>query len=315
MRSWFVAILIVTLVTLGGCAPAESPEDVVGTTTAVTGASALGTIEVSNYPLAYVVERLAGPLVELSFRAAEAPDPAYWRPSVEEIIAMQEADLVIVNGAGYEGWLKDVSLPTSRLLDTTAAVHDRLIRIEASTTHSHGLEGEHEHAGSAFTTWLDPTLLIEQARAASQGLERRWPDHAEYFADRLQDLVAELEILDAELQAATAAAAEHPVIFSHPVYQYLQQRYGLSGHSVHWEPDEAPAEGQWEELEHLMANHRAESMVWEAEPLAETSERLAEVGLGSVVVDPCSTPPSDGDLLTVMRRNTEVLRMLFASAP
>lgn len=315
MRFRFVPTLIVVLLTLWGCAPAESPGDGAASTSPAIQTSAVGTVEVSNYPLAYVVERLAGPLVELNFRAAEAPDPAYWRPSVDDIISMQEADLVIVNGAGYEGWLKDVSLPASRLLDTTAAVHDRLIHIAASTTHSHGLEGEHEHAGSAFTTWLDPTLLIEQAKAIGHGLERRWPDHAGYFADRLQDLIADLETLDGELLAATTTAADHPVIFSHPVYQYLQRRYGLAGNSVHWEPDEAPDESQWKELKHLVAHHRAEFMVWEADPLIETSQRLAGIGLRSVVIDPCSTPPDDGDLLTVMRRNAEVLRALFAASP
>ena len=102
------------------------------------------------------------------------------------------------------------------------------------------------------------------------------------------------------------------MIFSHPVYQYLQQRYGLVGNSVHWEPDEAPDASQWNELEHLIAESRAEWMVWEAEPLAETSERLLELGLRWVVFDPCSTPPEEGDLLTVMRRNAEALQEVFA---
>lgn len=303
--------LVMILVILGACSPADDPTNQIEETSSVTEASTIGTIEVSNYPLAYVVERLAGSLVELRFRAADERDPATWRPTAEEVIAMQEADLVIVNGAGYESWLKDVSLPTSRLLDTTAAVHDRLIQITTSTTHSHGLEGAHEHTDAAVTTWLDPTLLIEQAKATGRGLEQRWPDHAGIFADRLQNLIADLETLDGDLQTATAAAAGHPLVFSHPVYQYLQRRYDLTGFSVRWEPDEVPDEKQWNELGHLMAHHRVESMVWEAEPLIETSQRLAGIGLRSVVIDPCSTPPDDGDFLTVMRRNAEVLGALF----
>jgi len=104
--------------------------------------------------------------------SAPAGGPAYWRPTVEQIIAMQEADLIVVNGAGYEGWLKGVSLPASRLVDSTAEARDRLIAIDSTVTHSHGTEGEHEHTGTAFTTWLDPSLLIEQARAAEQAFER-----------------------------------------------------------------------------------------------------------------------------------------------
>jgi hypothetical protein len=197
--------------------------------------------------------------------------------------------------AGYERWLRDVSLPTSRLVDTTAAVRDRLIAVASTVTHSHGSEGEHEHTSTAFTTWLDPTLLIEQARATGHAFEREWPEHAAMFADRLAALVADLEALDAELTAATAAAADHPVLFSHPVYQYLEQRYGLVGDSLHWEPDKAPDDRQWAKLEHLLDHRRAEWMIWEAEPLAETSERLGDAGVrcaeGCLAVVCCQATP------------------------
>jgi len=114
---------------------------------------------------------------------------------------MQEADLVVVNGAGYEGWLEDVSLPTSRLVDSTAQARDRLIAIVSTETHSHGLEGEHEHTGTAFTTWLDPTVLIAQARAVGEAFEREWPEHAALFADRLAALVADHEHLRSDMAA------------------------------------------------------------------------------------------------------------------
>lgn len=58
----------------------------------------------TNYPLHSVVQRRASPQLEVRFRAADAPDPAYWRPTAEDVIAMQGVDLVIVNGASYGGW-------------------------------------------------------------------------------------------------------------------------------------------------------------------------------------------------------------------
>ena len=308
-----LSIMAMTLLALGGCGPSGSPGETTGTGSAAASTSAIGTVEVTNYPLAYVVERLAGPLLEVRFRAAEAPDPAYWRPTAEQVIVMQEADLVVVNGAGYEGWLEDVSLPTSRLVDSTAQARDRLIAIVSTETHSHGLEGEHEHTGTAFTTWLDPTVLIAQARTVGEAFEREWPEHAALFADRLAALVADLEALDAELAVATASAADRPVIFSHPVYQYLERRYGLVGDSLHWEPDAAPDESRWAELERLLNHRRAAWMIWEAEPLAETAERLLGAGVRVVVVDPCSTPPVEGDFLDTIRHNAEALRAVYVA--
>lgn len=293
-------VLAATLVAVSiGCAPEPSapvdPES--------GESSSLGVVEVTNEPMAWVVGRLAAPLVEVRFRAAGAPDPAYWKPTTEDVLAMQEADLIVLNGASYEGWLKDVSLPTSRLVDTTAAVRDRLIEVAGTVTHSHGTEGEHTHTGTAFTTWLDPTLLIEQARAVEAALTVRWPEHDGLFADRLAALEADLVALDAELATAAASLDDRPLVFSHPVFQYLQRRYGLAGASVHWEPDVVPDAAQWQELEHLLDRAPAGLMIWEAEPLHETREGLAERCLEVVVVSPCSTPSPAGDFLDVMRQN------------
>jgi zinc transport system substrate-binding protein len=249
--------------------------------------------------------------VEVRFRAADAPDPAYWRPTTEDVLAMQEADLVVLNGASYEGWLEDVSLPTSRLVDTTAAVRERLISVAETVTHSHGPEGEHEHTGSAFTTWLDPTLLVDQARAAEAALAARWPQHADRFAEGLAGLADELEALDADLEAATASARDRSLLFSHPVYQYLCRRYGLAGPSVHFEPDTMPNSSQWSELDHLLAHNSAQWMIWEAEPEPAIRQALAERGLGIIVVSPCSMPPPSGSFLDVMHLNADRLRTAF----
>ena len=303
--------LVMVVVAAGlGCAPQpsapEAPEP--------AAPSRIGTVEVTNEPMAWVVERLAGPLVEVRFRAADAPDPAYWEPTTEDILAMQEADLIVLNGASYEGWLKDVSLPTSRLVDTTAAVRDRLISVSETVTHSHGPEGQHEHTGTAFTTWLDPTLLADQARGVEAALAAKWPQHAEVFAERAAGLAADLEALDADLEAATATVRDRPLLFSHPVYQYLQRRYVLAGDSVHFEPDTAPDAAQWAELDHLLDHGAAQWMIWEAEPMPEIREALAERGLDIIVVSPCSTPPPSGDFLDVMRENAAAIRAAFQSA-
>jgi zinc transport system substrate-binding protein len=52
-------------------------------------------------------------------------------------------------------------------------------------------------------------------------------------------------------------------------------------------------------------------MVWEGVPLAATANRLAEMGIESVVFDPCGNTPEEGDFMTVMRRNAEELKKVF----
>jgi len=44
-------------------------------------------------------------------------------------------------------------------------------------------------------------------------------------------------------------------------------------------------------------------MLWEAEPLPQTRDRLAAVGLRLAVFDPAGNRPATGDYFSVMRRN------------
>ena len=59
----------------------------------------------------------------------------------------------------------------------------------------------------------------------------------------------------------------------------------------------------WAELKSLLAEHPAKWMIWEAPPLDETKQALADRGIGCVVVDPCGNVPESGNYLTTMRAN------------
>ncbi|MGB5340651.1 MAG: metal ABC transporter substrate-binding protein, partial [Thermoanaerobaculia bacterium] len=99
----------------------------------------------TNYPLAYFAERIGGEQVEVSFPAPADVDPAYWAPAPEVIADFQQADLILLNGAGYEKWLERASLPASRLVDTSVAVESSYIPLDEGVVHTHGPEGEHSH--------------------------------------------------------------------------------------------------------------------------------------------------------------------------
>jgi zinc transport system substrate-binding protein len=64
-------------------------------------------------------------------------------------------------------------------------------------------------------------------------------------------------------------------------------------------------------LSPLLKDHPAGWMLWEGSPLEQTSRRLQELGVGSVVFDPCGNRPATGDYLTVQRANLERLRQIY----
>jgi len=265
------------------------------------------TIYTVNYPLAYFAERLAGDLARVEFPAPADVDPAFWMPDADTVAAYQAADLILLNGAGYAKWVDKVSLPASRLVNTSRSFMDQYIQTDAGISHSHGPGGEHSHSGTAFTTWLDLELATRQAEAVAKAITRKLPDASDRVARNLEALQGELQALDQRLAASAATAPSRPLLASHPVYQYLARRYNLDLASVLWEPDAVPTPQQWRELEGMLADHPAHWMLWEAQPAQETADRLRALGVESVVFDPCANRPARGDFLTVMAENAKSL--------
>jgi zinc transport system substrate-binding protein len=123
------------------------------------------------------------------------------------------------------------------------------------------------------------------------------------FEQGFAALESDLLELDGRLRTLSSASKDTPLLGSHPVYQYLARGYELDIRSVHFEPDELPDHDGWHDLEHLMDERSAEWMLWEGEPLGETVAKLEELGVESVVFDPCGNKPNTGDFLSVMKQN------------
>jgi zinc transport system substrate-binding protein len=163
----------------------------------------------------------------------------------------------------------------------------------------------------AFTTWLDIEFAIGQARAVFDALVRLRPENEPDYRERLTELEEDFGELDTRLKVVAERIGDRPLVFSHPVFQYLARAYDLNGRSVHWEPHEIPGNEQWRELSDALATHAAAWMIWEDEPLPDTVSRLEGMGITSLVFRPCSNRPAEGSLVSVMLDNVLALERAF----
>jgi zinc transport system substrate-binding protein len=264
-----------------------------------------------NYPLKYFAESIAGQHASVTLPMPADIDPAFWSPEAAVITKLQTADLILLNGANYAKWLPKVSLPLSKLVNTSSEFRDAYIAIESAVKHQHGSGGKHSHTGTAFTTWLDFSQAAQQAKAIFKALSRKRPNLNSAFVKNFIPLQSSLLELDNELTQIGASLEEEAIIGSHPVYQYLKRRYQLNLKSVHWEPEESPSESQWQQLQQLLKTHPAKWMLWEGEPKTETVAKLEELGIKSIVFSPCANTPETGGFLSIMRENIARLKTII----
>jgi zinc transport system substrate-binding protein len=298
-------------IVLAGCKPSKEAPAEKAAEAPATAKSGKPQVLVANYPLQYFAQRIAGDAVEVRFLAPKDEDPAFWQPDEAAITAFQNADLILMNGATYSKWADKVTLPESKVVDTSAAFASNLIQVRDATTHSHGPGGEHSHNGTAFTTWIDFKQASMQAQAVSDALAKLVPAAKEAITKNTQSLKDELEALDGGMSVISRRLVQYPLVASHPVYHYLARRYGLDLKFVLWEPDTVLDAQALNDLSAVLAGHRARWMIWESEPSKENVDKLAAMGLHSLVFDPCGNVPARGDFMTVMKANVEAMEKAF----
>ncbi len=254
---------------------------------------------VVNQALQYFAERLLDGTADVAFPVPENVDPSFWRPSITDISKIQSADLILLNGAGFATWIDRVSLPRSRVVNTTAAIEDQFIVTE-SITHSHGSGDEHSHEGLASYTWLDPTLAIAQAEAIAAAVVARDLASAEDVEPRLAELRSELMAMDQMAQIALGELDGIEMIATHPRYQYLARRYSLPVTSLEWEAGAMPTAEELADLENLIAETGAKLMIWEATPPEAALAATQSLGLQNVVFAPLARNSGQSAFVTSM---------------
>jgi zinc transport system substrate-binding protein len=93
------------------------------------------TIATSFYPLQFALEQIVGDLGVVT-NVGAGRDPHSFEPSTKDMVTLQQADLVVLQGAGFEPWADDV---TARLTADNIPV---IIATAGLALH----EGGHDHA-------------------------------------------------------------------------------------------------------------------------------------------------------------------------
>jgi zinc transport system substrate-binding protein len=142
-------------------------------------------------------------------------------------------------------------------------------------------------------------------------LSRQLPAQREAFEANFGALENDLMALDSRLTAITARDQAKPLFASHPVYQYLARRYEMNLKSVMWEPDAVAPPEEWQALAKLAEEHPAKWMLWEDAPSPDNLKRLQELGIESIVFNPCGNRQDNGDFLAIMKSNLENIEQVF----
>ena len=171
--------------------------------------------------VADVVAAVRGEGVEVTALVPRGVDPHSFEPTPQDVRRVAEAQVVFENGLGLEAFLGDLvrNAGTGAPLVSVSAGIDRL---PAGVDAAHGGWDPH--------TWLDPQNVIAWTETIEASLVALDPQGATDYARNAKAYRAQLESLDAEVEALLAGIpeAQRTLVTDHEEFAYFARRYGFT---------------------------------------------------------------------------------------
>jgi zinc transport system substrate-binding protein len=270
----------------------------------------------SFYPLAFFAQEIGGDKVEVHTITPVGAEPHDYEPTQKEMVQINQADLLVYNGAGLEGWVEkiknNVDPQKTRVIETTKNLDLHSTKEEKSDHHQH--EEDHEHEIDPHV-WLDPQLAKKQAENIKNALVQKDPKHKSMYENNFDQLAKRFDQLDQSYKTELSQLKKRDVITSHAAYGYLTARYGLNQVAISGlSTDQQPSPKKLKEIIQLARQKHISYIFF---------EKLVQPKVASIVTDeihaiPLVLDPLEGltseeikkgeDYFTISMRNLQNLK-------
>lgn len=215
------------------------------------GADAEGKVKVvaTIFPMYDFVRRIGGDQVAVNMMVPAGTEPHAWEPSTRDMMDLEEADLLVYNGAGMETWMDDVlsSVQNKDLVVLEASKDVSLLKTDHDEDEDEDHEDhddDHHHGEYDPHVWLSPSNAKIEMRAIADALKSIDPEHADMYEQNYKVAAEECDKLSEEYASALAPYEGRYIVVAHEAYGYLCHEYGLNqigieGVSADQEPDAA----------------------------------------------------------------------------
>jgi zinc transport system substrate-binding protein len=267
-------------------------------------------IVVTSQPLFELTQAIVSDHAKIERVFPNGRTPRLWRPLRRDGQALQAASLILFSGAGYEPWKVRLSLPVSRITDTSAGYVDLLITVPDAVTHRHGPEGEHSHAGLIWATWLDPDLLAAQVTSCRSALSRLLPDKDADFSTAAAKLNARIVEITKRLDdlKTRVPSTEFRLFSDGPQALYLTRRLGCQLTYLYWDEDPELADHERQELTKAISDYTNARIFLMTGPVSAAQEGFVrKLGLLPVRIDLCETAENELSVLDRLEANLDRL--------
>ena len=174
--------------------------------------------------LADIAQNVAGDRITVEALIPTGVDPHAFEPTPADVAKLADSQVLVVNGAGLESWLKKILDNTGGQRQVIEAAGGLAMRVPKA-----GDPAAVEHPEGDPHFWLDPTKVIKYVENIRDGLSQADPGGAQVYAQNAEAYIAQLNDLDHWIaaQVETVPVAHRLLVTNHESFGYFADRYGF----------------------------------------------------------------------------------------
>jgi zinc/manganese transport system substrate-binding protein len=227
-------------------------------------------------------------------------DPHLYASSPRDAARLARANLVVLNGLGYDDWAR-------KLLDASSSSKRRELTIADAL----------KPTGSNPHLWYDAPRLPDAARAIADALAAEDPQDKAYFHANAARFIESLQPLLRTIATIENRHPGAPVAYTERVPEYLLDAAGLNvqtprGYAQAIEDGSEPNPGDTQRMNDLISKRDVDALLYNAQAVTPVTKRLRALAMSSdVPVVPVTETLPPG--LTFQRWQTDQARALLAA--
>lgn len=265
----------------------------------------------SFYPLYFFASEVGGDHASVTNIVPAGSEPHDYEPTPRDIAAIESADIVLLNGEGFEAWGQRVAENVSGTVIEVAA---GLATLEAAAhdedTGEHLDESEYDPH-----IWLSPPLARQMVARITEAYIAADPQNAAVYRANAAALDAKLAALDEQYRTGLASCVRREIVTSHAAFGYVAKQYGLTQVALAGlSPEEEPSAQTIAQVASFAKEHGVTHIFFETLVPADFSQTVAtEIGAQTLVLNPleglaAEELASGKTYLTEMQQNLANLR-------
>lgn len=172
--------------------------------------------------VADIVRNVTGEKATVEGIIGEGVDPHLYKPTRNDVITLQQADVIFYNGLMLEGKMADVLVRVARDGKPVFAVTEEIL-----DQGDYVITDDEDHFDPHV--WMDVKGWMLAVEVVAQSLAEFDPENAAYYKENAADYRAQLEELDEYAAKVLGSIPENQrvLVTAHDAFGYLGRAYGL----------------------------------------------------------------------------------------